>query len=81
MKVQKFLHVFPHHTYNVYRCRFSRPNRRRSPLVDRLRLGEPLREDSSFISYRLPIITAFIVSEVLFETLKGEEKVLKKALR
>lgn len=27
------------------------------------------------------IITAFIVSEVLFETLKGEEKVLKKALR
>lgn len=61
--------------------RFSRPNRRRSPLVDRLRLGEPLREDSSFISYRLPIITAFIVSEVLFETLKGEEKVLKKALR
>jgi len=49
--------------------------------VDRLRLGEPLREDSSFISYRLPIITAFIVSEVLFETLKGEEKVLKKALR
>lgn len=49
--------------------------------VGRLRLGEPLREDSSFISYRLPIITAFIVSEVLFETLNGEEKVLKKALR
>jgi len=23
MKVQKFLHVFPHHTYNVYRCRKS----------------------------------------------------------
>ncbi|GAB1805435.1 hypothetical protein PMEGAPR236_05270 [Priestia megaterium] len=49
--------------------------------VDRLRLGEPLWKDSSGLSYRLPIITAFIVSEVLSETLKGEEKVLKKALR
>ncbi len=49
--------------------------------VDRLRLGGPLREDSSGLSYRLLIITAFIVSEVLFETLNSEGKVLKKALR
>jgi len=40
-----------------------------------------LWEDSSGLSYRLPIITAFIVSEVLFETLNREGKVLKKALR
>lgn len=49
--------------------------------VGGLRLGEPLWEDSSCLSYRLPIITAFIVSEALFETLNREEKVLKKALR
>ena len=49
--------------------------------VDRLRLGEPLWEDSSGLSYRLSIITAFIVLEVLFKTLNGEGKVLKKALR
>lgn len=48
---------------------------------DRLRLGELLREDSSGLSYQLPIITAFIVSEVLFETLNRDGKVLKKALR
>ncbi|CAI8875617.1 hypothetical protein EMIT0180MI3_20588 [Priestia megaterium] len=46
-----------------------------------MRYSRPLREDSSGLSYRLPIITAFIVSEVLFETLNREGKVLKKALR
>ncbi len=57
------------------------------------RYSRPLREDSSGFSYRLPIVStigllnsgytsrAFIVSEVLFETLNRDGKVLKKALR
>lgn len=57
------------------------------------RYSRPLWEDSGDLSYRLPIVStigllnsgytsrAFIVSEVLFETLNGEGKVLKKALR
>lgn len=61
--------------------------------VGGLRLGEPLGEDSGGLSYRLPFVStfgllnsgytsrAFIASEVLFETLNGEGKVLKKALR